>query len=167
MWGSDSVFFLNFLFTQGFISAPMSRTEHIYILPYQLTIIFIRCEHVGLYTFLSSLNRHSTNDIISLKTIHLEDGNVVGLEYVFDDWHRELDVFRCLFSLGFIGRKSLMAEGLTMVESYCDMSWFLLGKYLVEGIAEPHDTRSVEPLGIDSWSFDKGVIRAINERIRV
>lgn len=60
----------------------MSRTEHIYILPYQLTIIFIRCEHVGLYTFLSSLNRHSTNDIISLKTIYLEDRDVVGFEYV-------------------------------------------------------------------------------------
>lgn len=60
-----------------------------------------------------------------------------------------------------------MAEGLAMVESHCDMSWFLLGKYLVEGIAEPHDTRSVKPLGIDSWGFDKGVIRAINERIRV
>ena len=35
-----------------------------------------------------------------IKTIYLEDRNVVGFDYVFDDWHRELDVFRCRSMLG-------------------------------------------------------------------
>lgn len=85
----------------------------------------------------------------------------------FDDRHREFDVFRCLFSLSFICRESLMTEGLAMVESHRNMGRFLLGKYLVEGIAEPHYTRSIESLRIDSRGFHKGVIRPINERIRV
>lgn len=60
-----------------------------------------------------------------------------------------------------------MTEGLAMVESHRNMGRFLLGKYLVEGIAKSHDTRSIESLRIDTRRLHKGVIRPINERISV
>ena len=57
-----------------------------------------------------------------------------------------------------------MAKGFAMVESHRDMGWLLLGKYLVKGIAETHDTRSIESLRIDSRGFHKGVLDHIRQR---
>ena len=145
----------------------MTRTEHENIVTNQLCVILIGCEHVGFHPLFTCLQGNCSNDIIRLETIYLKDRDMICLQDIFDDRHREFDVFRCLFSLSFICRESLMTEGLAMVESYRYMGRFLLGKYLVEGIAEPHYTRSIESLRIDSRGFHKGVIRPINERIRV
>ena len=145
----------------------MTRTEHENIVTNQLCIILIRREHISFYAFFTRLQGNGSDDIICLETIYLQDRDMVSLQDVFDDWYREFDVFRCLFTLCFVCWKSFMAEGLAMVESYRYMGRFLLGKYLVEGIAEPHYTRSIESLRIDSRGFHKGVIRPINERISV
>ena len=118
----------------------MARSEHENIVTNQLRIIFVWCEHVGFDTLFASLQSNGSDDVICLETIYLKDGNMVCFEYTFDDRHREFDVFRSLFSLSFVSRKSLMAKGFTMVESHRDMGWLLLGKYLVKGIAETHDT---------------------------
>ena len=118
----------------------MARSEHENIVTNQLRIVLVRSKHIGFDTLFSSFQGNGSDDVISLETIYLKDGNMVCFEYTFDDRHREFDVFRSLFSLSFVSRKSLMAEGFAMVESHCYVGWLLLGKYLVKGIAETHDT---------------------------
>ena len=145
----------------------MARSEHKHVVSYQLGIILIWCEHIGFYTHLACLQGNGTNDIIRLETIYLKNRNMISFQDILDDRYRELDVFRCLFSLCFIRRKSFVTEGLAMVESHGNMGWLLLGEYLVEGIAEAHYTRSIKSLRIDSRGFHKGIIRPINERICV
>ena len=166
-WGRDAVFLFNLSNAQLLVTTTMARSEHKYVVSYQLGIILIWCEHIGFYTHLACLQGNGTNDIIRLETIHLKNRNVISLQDILDDRYRELDVFRCLFSLCLIRRKSLVAEGFAMVESHRNMGWLLLGEYLVEGIAEAHYTRSIKSLRIDSRGFHKGIIRPINERICV
>ena len=166
-WGRDAVFLFNLGNAQLLVTTAMSRSEHEYVVSYQLGIILIWCEHIGFDTHLASLQGNGTNDIIRLETIHLKNRNMISLQDILDDRYRELDVFRCLFSLCFIRRKSFVTEGLAMVESHRNMGWLLLGEYLVEGIAEAHYTRSIKSLRIDSRGFHKGIIRPINERICV
>ena len=118
----------------------MLRSVHIDILSHELTIVLVGSEHIGFDTFFASLSGNGTDDVVSLKSIHLKDGDMVSFEDVFDDRYREFDVFWCLFTLCLIGRESFMTEGFAMVESHSDMGRFLLGQDLVEGIAEAHDT---------------------------
>ena len=145
----------------------MARSEHENIVTNQLRIVLVWSKHIGFYPLFSSLQGNGSYDVIRLETIYLEDRNMVCFEDAFDDRHREFDVFRSLFSLCFVSRKSLMAEGFTMVESHRNVGRLLLGKYFIKGIAEPHHTRSIETLRIDSRGSHKGVIRPINERISV
>ena len=145
----------------------MARSEHEDVVSYQLGIILIWCEHIGFYTHLACLQGNGTNDIIRLETIHLKNRNVISLQDILDDRYRELDVFRCLFSLCLIRRKSLVAEGFAMVESHGNMGWLLLGEYLVERIYEAHDGRRIESFGVDARVSDKRVIGAVYQRVGI
>ena len=63
----------------------MLWSVHIDIVAYQLTIVLVGCEHVSLDTVLASLCGESTYHIISLETVYLKNGDVVGFEDILDD----------------------------------------------------------------------------------
>ena len=69
-----------------------------------------------------------------------------SVENILDDRYRHFDVFRGLLTLCLIGRKSLMTEGLAVVEGNGKMCWLLLRKNLVKSVTETHDCACVHTL---------------------
>ena len=98
----------------------------------------------------------------------MQDRDAVSLEQILDDRHSLADILWCLFTLGFVLRKSLAAEGRSMrVEGHADMGRFLFGEHLVQRVQESHNGTRIQTFRVDSWIFDERIIAAINERISV
>ena len=117
----------------------MTRTEYFYVLTDQLTIVFIRCEHICFVAFFASLGGKCSNDIVSLEIVDKQAWDVHCLEYLFYDRYCLANVLRSLLTLAFILRKSLVSECFTRVESHSDMRRFLLCDYLVQSVHEAHN----------------------------
>ena len=125
----------------------MTGTENEDVVFHQLTVILVGREHIGLYASRSSLRRQRADDVVGLVAIHLENGDVVGLEDVLDDGHTRADILGSLLALRLVFRESLVAERRSVrVESHTDMRWFLLFKHLVERVAKAHNGRGVQAL---------------------
>ena len=60
-----------------------------------------------------------------------------------------------------------MTEGLAVVEGHAYVVGLLFGQYLMQCIAKTHNGRRVEPLTIDARCAQKGIVRAIDDRIGV
>ena len=146
----------------------MTRTVNEYIVAYQLSVVLIGCQHIGFNTDGTGFFGQSTNYIIGLETIYLQDGYAVCFKQIFNDGNCLSDIFGCFFALGFVGRESLAAEGRTMwIECHADMGRFLFGEHLVQCVQESHDSTRIQALRVDSRVFDKRIIAAINERVSV
>ena len=150
------------------IAASMTGAVDACMVCYKLSVVFVGCQHIRLHADGISLFCQSSDDIIGLVAIYLQDGDAIGLEQFLDDRHCLSDVLRCLLSLGFISRESLAAEGRSVgIEGYADVGRLLFGEYFVQGIEEPHDGTRIQPLRVDTWVLNKCIIAAINERISV
>ena len=145
----------------------MARTEHIYVGFYQLTIILIRGEHIGLYTFFASLGSQCANDIVSLESFGDEDGDVHGLKNILNDGYGAFDVFRCSLPLRFIRRISLMAEGLALVEGHAYIGRMLLVEDLFKRIAETENGRCVESFGIYRGTVNERIIGSEDDGVGI
>ena len=106
-------------------------------------------------------------DVVSLKAVNVNNWNMESVENILDDRYRHFDVFGGLLTLSLIGRKSLMTEGLSVVEGNGKMCWFLFRKNLVKRIAEAHDGACVHTLGVDTWSIDECVIATVDNCVGV
>ena len=146
----------------------MTRTEYADVVAHKLSVVLIGCQHIGVYTDGTGLFSQRTDDVISLETIDLQDGNAVGIEQVFNDGNSLTDVFGRLLTLCLILWKSLATErGSVGVESHTDVRRLLLGEHLVQGVEESHNGAGVESLGVDARVLDEGVIRPVDERVGV
>ena len=146
--GGDAVLLFYFLLTDDVVSATMTGTVHIYIRLYELTVVLVRCEHKSVDSIGSGLCRHCADDIISLIAVDLQHRYPVSFEDIFYDWHGEFDVLRCSLTLRLVLWERFMAEGLAMVEGHTDIIGMLLCQYLMEGIAESHNSRCVKPFRV-------------------
>ena len=145
----------------------MTRTEDEDVVAYQLTVVLVRCEHISLDAGGSSLGGKRADYVVRLEAVCLQHGNVHGSNDILDDGYGGADVLRRLLALRLIGRESLVAERLAMVERHADMRGMLLGENLVESVHEAHDGRGVHTLGVDSRVLYERIISAIDERVSV
>ena len=146
----------------------MTRSEDEDIISHQLAIVFIRSQHKGLYALRASFRSQCSNDIISLKTIYLQDWNAVSLQQVLDDWHCLTDILRRLFSLSLIFRKSLTTERRPMgIEGHANMCRLLFCEHFIQRVQKAHDGTRIKTFRVDSRVFYERIITAINERISV
>ena len=133
----------------------------------ELSVVLVGRHHECVDAFEVGFVRYGADDVVRLKSIHLQDRDMIGSEDILDDRHSQSDVLRSLLSLRFISRESLVSERLSVVESDGEMSWFFLGQYLVERIAEAHYRARIHSFGIDARCFDEGVVTAVYQRVCV
>ena len=136
---TDAILGFYLFLTNHLIVSALLRTVHIDIRADKLAVVFIGCEHIGLIAGLACLGGNGADDIIGLEAFSLKDRNMVGFQNLLDDRHTLADVFRCGFTLGFVGREGLMAEGFTAIESHADMCGLFFRQYLVKSVTEAHD----------------------------
>ena len=118
----------------------MSRTIDADVVGNQLSVVLVGGEHKGRYADGICLFGQSTDDIVGFETVNLYDGNVVCLQNLLDDGNRRADVFRSLFTLRLVGRKSLVAEGGAMrIEGHADVCGLLFGEHLIECVDKAHN----------------------------
>ena len=167
--GGGDIVFLAYLFgAQCFIATSVSGTIDENIVANQLSVVLIGCEHIGFYTDGTCFSCYGSDDVISLEAIHLQDGNAICFQQIFDDGNGFADILWRFFALGFIGRKGFAAErGAMRVEGHTDVGWLLFGEHLVEGVQKAHYGTCVQAFRVDSGIFDERIIAAINERISV
>ena len=165
----DAILLANLFGAHHFVAAAMPWAIDAHALRYQLAIVFVGCQHESVQPVdRTGLFGECAHHVVGLEAVSLQDGYAVSLQDVFDDGHGALDIFWCGFTLRFVVWEGLAAEGRAVgVEGYADMCGLLLVEHLLQRVEKTHDGRCVEPLGIDAWVFDKGVIRPINERISV
>lgn len=84
----------------------MTRTEDEDIVADQLTVVLVRCEHVGLDAGGSSLGGERADYVVRLEAVCLQHGNVHGSNDILDDGYGGADVLRRLLALRLIGRKA-------------------------------------------------------------
>ena len=80
------------------------------------------------------------------------------LKHLLDKWNRKLDIFWCFLSLRLVFGEGVMAKSLSMIECYTNMRWLFLCKNLVQGVAKAHNSRCIQALRVDTWTFDKCVV---------
>ena len=151
----------------SFVSATVTGSEYEHVVADKLAIVLVGCEHIGRYAGGTSLGCERTDDIVCLKSVHLEHRNVHRLNDSLYDRHRSADVFGSLLTLCLVRRKRFVAERLAMVERHTDMRGLLFGENLVESIDKSHHGRCVHALGIDAWIFDERIICTVDERVSV
>ena len=145
----------------------MAWLEHKDVWRDELSIVFVGREHISFHTCFSGFRGERADDVVGLKAVGLQDGDVHGLEDLLYIRYAELDVFRCLFALSLVGWVSLVAERLAVVESHAEMCGMLFVDDLPQRVAEPQDSRGVQALGVDGRSVDKGIVRPENDGVGV
>ena len=145
----------------------MSGTELENVLAHQLSVVLVGGEHIGFDAGNARFHRKSADDVIGLKAIDLQTGDVPRLEQLLDDGHRAFDVLGCLLALRLILRESFVAERLPVVESHADVSGVLLVDDFLERVHKPHHGRCVQAFRVDAWVLDECVVGAIDERIGI
>ena len=124
----------------------MTRTIHEHVVGNELGIVLIGRNHICLHSLKVCLVSYCSYDVVSLKAVNLNNWNMESVENILDDRYRHFNVFRSFLTLCLIGRKSLMTEGLAVVEGYGKMCWFLFRKNLVKSVTEAHDCACVHTL---------------------
>ena len=145
----------------------MSGAEHKDVVGHKLAIVLVGRKHVGGYASLAGFGGEGANDVVGLESVDLKHGYVHGAYYLLDDRHRGTNVLRGFLSLRLVGRESLVAERLAVVESHADVGGLLFGENLVKGIDEAHNGRCVHALRVYTWVLYKRVVGAVDKRIGV
>ena len=145
----------------------MSWPEDIDVVGHELSVVLVGCEHIGFHALAAGLCGKGANYIVGLESIDLQDGDVLGLEDVFDDGNAGLRILRRFLPLCLISREDFVSEGFTMIESYSDVRGLFLGYHLVERVQESHDCRCVLAFGVDARVFDESVIRSIYQCVGI
>ena len=165
--GRYTILLRHLAFAQRVVTATMTGSVDIDIVPHELSVVLVGGEHIGLDAHASGSGGKGAYHIVGLEAVGLEHGYMVSLENVLDDGHARPDILGRLLALCLVGGKSLVTEGLAVVESHSHVCGLLLGYHLVEGIDEPHYSRCIESLGVDAWVFEECVVRPIYKRIGV
>ena len=165
--GVEFVLGANLVRSHRFVSATVTWSEYEHVVAHQLAIVLVWCEHIGLYAGCTRLGCECADDVVGLKTVHLEHRNVHRLNDSLYDRHRSADVFGSLLTLCLVRRKRFVAKGLAMIERHTDMRGLLFGENLVESIDKSHHSRGVHALGIDARIFDERIICTVDERVSV
>ena len=112
--------------------------------------------------------RHGANNIVSLVTHNLKDGNVIRTNHLLNDGHGATNIFgRCL-TLCLVFRIDFVAKGRASgVKSY----GYVVGVHRLEnvlkGVDEAKNSTCVFALRVDARSTYKGVICTEDERVGV
>ena len=134
----------------------------------QLPVIFVGCEHKNLKTGPFGFFGQCTYHIVGLIARHLQHGDIVSPHNVFDDGHRFSDILGRGFTLSFVTLVFIMTEGFSgRIESYGNMRRFFLPQYIFERIDKSKNSRSIQPLGIDTRISDKGVVCTVNNSVGI
>ena len=145
-WGRDVILFRYLLWSHYFIASSVAWTIDVDVVADQLSVVFIGGEHIGFDADGISFFSQSTDNVVCLVAVNLNDGYVVGFQNILDDGDCFSDVFRCLFTLCLVGRECLIAKRRPVrVECHADVCGLLFGEHLVEGIDEAHDGRRIQP----------------------
>ena len=91
----------------------MSWSEDIDIICHELAVVLIGCEHIGFHALATGLCGEGANYVVGLEAIDLQNGDVIGLEDIFDDGNAGLDILRRFLPLCLIGREDFVSEGLS------------------------------------------------------
>ena len=132
----DTILLFDLTLADYVVTTPMARLEHKDVWCDELPIVFVGSEHIGLHTGLPSFGSQRADDVVSLKAVGLQDGDVHGLQNLLDIGHTELDVFRCFLALSLIGWVGLVAERLAVVEGHAEMGGMLFVDDLPQRVAK-------------------------------
>ena len=166
-WGADGIFLANLRRSHFLVAASVARTEDEHVVVYELAVVFVGREHVGLHTLGARFGGECAYDVVGLEAVGLHGRYVHGGYDVLYYRNRSPYVFRCLLALGLVLRESLVAECLAVVEGHGHVGGLFLGEYLVERIYEAHDGRRIESFGVDARVSDKRVIGAVYQRVGI
>ena len=94
----------------------------------ELSVILVRCHHVGIYASLIGLVGKCADNIVCLIALHFEYRYMVCFEYILDDGNSKADCFRGFLPLCLVERVSLVPESWTMwVEGDTNVRWLFFG----------------------------------------
>ena len=149
-------------------SAAACRAAHGDVRRHELGVVLVGRHHVGVESGGGSLAGHGADDVVGLVAAYLENGDAVGLNNLFDDGYRQLDVLRRGFTLGLVGRVGLVAErGAAGVEGYGQIVGLFLADNFFQRIDKAHDGRRVAAFGVYARSTDKGIVSPVDQRIGI
>ena len=163
----DAIFRANLLRPHFFVAAAVTRTELENVVTNELSVVLVRCQHIGFNAHFPRFHRECANHVVGLEPIDLQARNVPRLKQLLDDWHRAFDVLGRFLALCFVLGKSLVAECFSVVESHADMRRLFLGDNLVKRVHKAHHSRCIQPFRVDARVLDESVIRAVNQRVSV
>ena len=149
----------------GFV-LPRSRFEHVYAVCHQLSVILVGRHHHGVYSPFVGLACQCAYHIIGLEALYLQQGDTVGLQYLFDVRDSQADSLWSLLSLSLVLRISFMAKGAARrVEGNTQMGRLLFLNHFFQSIRKAKDGRCVLSARVDAGVLDERIIGSVNERI--
>ena len=164
----QTIFLAHLLRAQYLEPTGMPRPVHTYMVGNKLTVVLVGRSHIDLEARQLRLPGERSDDIVGLKTVHFHHGDVHRLQQVLDDRHRTPNILRCLLALRLIRLKRLMTERRAMrVESDTHMSRTHFAKQVVERDHKAEDGGRVLASAVHARGTDKGVVCAIDHRIRI
>ena len=122
----------------------------------------------GRYTLYISLMCQCADNVVCLIALYLEDGNMVCIEYVLDNWNCKSYCLGGLFSLCFVIGICFVTEGPSAgVECDSDMCRLHIFEHILEGVDKTENSTCIFAFGIDSRILDKCVKGTVYERVCV
>ena len=88
----------------------VARSLHQHVRFYQLSIILVRRHHSDFNALCRSPFSDRSDHVVSLETLHLDDGNVVRADNVLNDRYGALNILRRSLALRLIISVSLVAK---------------------------------------------------------
>jgi len=123
---------------------------------HNLSVVFVRGHHVDSKMISFCFFGDRADDVICLKSIHFQHGDLEGFHNFFDPRDRNRDILRLLESVGLVGLVLNMSEGGCFgIKSHRDVAWFFFFQYFQKCIGKSEHHTRIETFRIDSWVFAK------------
>ena len=146
----------------------MPRAAHLHMLANKLGVILGGRDHPPFQSGFCRAAGHRSDDVVGLKARHLEDGDVVGTNDVFDDGHGAADVLRRLFALRLVFWIGIVAERRTRgVEGHGDVRGGLLLQHFLKRVDKAIDRRCVLALGIHPRGAYQSIVSPVNKGVSI
>ena len=105
-------------------------------------------------------------DIVGLIPLHLQHGNVVGLQYLLYLGHGKAYGLGRLLALGLVVGEGLVAESASVwVESHAKVCGAHVAQDVLQGVHKAQYGARVLALGVVSRVFDEGIVGSVDESV--
>ena len=166
--GRDAVFGFHFLRPHDVISARVLGAVHAHPFRHELSVVFVRCHHIGVDALPSGFGGQGSDHVVGLIAAHFQDRDAVGPDDVLYNRYGKADGFRGFLALRFVLSVGFVAECRPgRVESHADVGRLLCAQHFFQRVDEAQNGRSVLSFGVDPRVLDKRIISPINQGVCV